>query len=234
MKWMSCLGVLCVLTTLLAAKDWEDKPFDEWSEKDTASLLQRSPWSKQQMFRQLSTGRSTSGAPRGGTRRRRLSTEDGAPGAGVTEKIYFVTFLSARPVQMALVRWVVLSNTLGSEEAKGLVRENQYPDQVVLSVSLPPGWDLIELDSLSTDVLQETTFLELKKSKKKVPLSRYVAPSESGHPEGLFFFPRRQDGQDLITLQDGEVRFESRFNMQTRLKIKCKLKDMVFDGQLEI
>jgi hypothetical protein len=135
---------------------------------------------------------------------------------------------------MALARWAVLSNALGSEEAEALVREDQYPDHVVLSVSLPPGWDLSELDRLSTDALQETTFLELKKSKKKVPLSRYVAPSESGNPEGLFFFPRRRDGQDLVTLQEGEVRFESRFNKQTHLKIKFKLKDMVFNGRLEI
>ncbi len=186
-EWIGCLGVLCVLTSLLAAKDWDEKPFDEWTEKDTASLMQRSPWSKQQMFRQLSTGRSTSGAPREGTRRRRIGMNDGAPGAQVTEKVYFVIFLSARPVQMALARWAVLSDSLGSEEARELVRENPYPDQVVLSVSLPPGWNLDELNSLSTDVLQETTFLELKKSKTKVSLTRYVAPSESGNPEGLFF-----------------------------------------------
>ncbi len=89
--------------------------------KETASLLQGSPWSKQQMFRQLSTGRSTSGAPREGTRRRRLSTGDGAPGVGVPERIYFVTVLSARPVQMALTRWAVLSNALGSEETKAAI-----------------------------------------------------------------------------------------------------------------
>jgi hypothetical protein len=35
-------------------------------------------------------------------------------------------------------------------------------------------------------------------------------------------------------LQEGEIRFESRFNKQTHLKIKFKLKDMVFEGQLEI
>jgi hypothetical protein len=74
-KWLSCLGMLCVVTGLLAAKDWEDKSFDQWTEKETASLLQRSPWSRQQMFRQLSTGRSTSGAPPGKV----LAAADSAP-----------------------------------------------------------------------------------------------------------------------------------------------------------
>jgi len=135
---------------------------------------------------------------------------------------------------MALAQWAVLNNTLTPEQAQALVNEDQYPGQLVISVSLSPGQDLSELNGVSTGHLQDTTSLELKKSKEKVPLSRYVPPSESGNNEALFFFPLNRDGHELITLKEQEFRFDCKLNELTRLKVKFKLKDMVFDGQLEI
>ena len=228
-KWPYLLLIPLVFTFVVAGKVWEDKPYTQWSQKETASFLQRSPWSQEQVLRD---SRQSLSLPREGSGT--IGLGGGSAGSQTTSRAYMISFLSARPMLMGLARWAVLNGTLDAEAAGEFVTANQSKDQIIVSVTVPPGQDFSDLRDADIDYLQETTFLHLKKSKRKIALTQYIGPSKSRSNEGLFYFPRQENGRDLITLAEGEVRFECRLNPQTKLSRKFKLKNLVFDGQLEI
>ena len=229
-KWIYLFLIPLAFTFVVAGKMWEDKPYTQWSQKETASFLRRSPWTQEQIIRDSRSGFAPSPREGSGT----VGLGSSSAGGQTTSRAYMIGFLSARPMMMGLARWAVLNGALAPEAAGQFVADNQYTDQIVISVTVPPGQDLSDLRDADIDYLQETTFLHLKKSKRKIALAQYVAPSQARSNEGLFIFPRQENGRDLVTLAEDEVKFESRLNRETKLSKKFKLKNMVFDGQLEI
>ena len=59
-KWSYLLLVPLAFTFVVAGKVWEDKPYTEWSQKETASFLRRSPWTQEQTIRNSRSGFSSS------------------------------------------------------------------------------------------------------------------------------------------------------------------------------
>ncbi|MFQ5741875.1 MAG: hypothetical protein ACE5JX_23005, partial [Acidobacteriota bacterium] len=234
------LGGFCLL---FAGKAWDENPYTEWSRKQALKVLTKSPWASSQVISQMrstfGSGPLGSGSATGNstqtTRTPGISpSSEARNGETQTSREYKVRFQSAAPIRMALARLSLLKGSVSQEDAQQFVQNAPGQGEIVVMLALGYGQDRSELDNVTTELLKNETYLILKKSKKRIYLKRYLTPAEAGGIEAIFLFPRQEDGHDLITLEEKEVRFISRLNPQTRINRKFKLKDMVFNGKLEI
>lgn len=242
--WKLSVGLVATasLWTLLSAgKAWEEKPFLEWSRDEALRVLNESPWAQQVVFRELSAAAAPGPAapntqPSEGSRSfpppQRSSASSGVQTR--TTAVYTIGFLSARPLRMALARLAMINSGLDESRARQFAGENPFPDQVAISVVAPGEQRDSIMMTLGTADLRDSTYLELKKSKRRIALERYLKPGEEGNDQAIFFFRRLDQGKDLLTLAEDEVKFYARLSPSLVLEKKFKLKKMVFDGQLEI
>lgn len=251
MKKIGLMLALLLSCSLLFAKGfWEGKPYSNWSKKEVSKMLNDSPWAKDQVVR--SVQREVADPDRSGSRsggfdapasagepgtlsreRTPVPTGGASPSSGPSRQ-FFVRFQSATPVRMAIACYALLNQQANAEQAEQYVDTPPYDGRIVISLSVTGGEGPSGLDSLSTEMLKSIAYLQLKKSKKKIYLEQYVSPQEVGGREALLIFPRQQNGEDLISLKEKEIRFILTLDEQTRLNRKFKLKDMIFDGKLEI
>lgn len=229
---------------LLAGRFWESKPYQEWNEREALSLLRDSPWSQTQLIKMVVQS-SGGGAARHptlaeGSSGRAVTTPGGSYGGAASEPLtrttaaFSASFISAKPVRMALARLGMLNGSVDPAAARQLVEDSPFADLIAISLAVESSQEMIDLDALSTGDLQDATFLELKQSKRRITLQEYVPPSQSGNGLPLFLFPRSEDGRPLVTLAEKQVKFISRLSEDLKVEQKFKLKRMVFDGQLEI
>lgn len=234
-------GLACVLLAgsfLLAGNFWNEKPYTEWSKEEASKILSDSPWVELQKISPTGLGveenrRSGGGRPGGGSLTRGSQGRPGRLGAQRTRR-YEYRLVSAKPVRMAWARLNMLAGSWDVEQAQKYVDSESAKNTIMIAVKVPPQQDRAELDQATTSDLQETTFLKLKKSKRKIGLARYVPPSEAGNVWGYFIFPRQEDGEQPITVSEKEIEFESRLNKDTKLRRKFKLKEMLFKGEVAL
>ena len=114
----------------------------------------------------------------------------------VEERGFFgIRLQSAEIMRMALARLAVLSGNVSEEDAAHFVKTRPYDGKIVVVVGVADGALRSELNTTGgTEFLKRETYLHLKKSKSRIDLKRYVAPTEAGGMEGFFLFPREKDG----------------------------------------
>ncbi len=222
---------------LSAGNDWADKPFLEWSEKEAKSILQLSPWSKTQTIADLPTPQA------------RPRDEEPSEGSGTSEvtlpkfegtsdlkgATYSIGFLSALPVRLAVARRAMLQGSIDEEQAVAFANQGQFDDHIVVSVSAASsGRDLRAFLQVSGVELQDSSYLRLRQSKEKIYLQEYISPAESANGQPLFVFPRKRAGQDLIQLDQKAVTFFAPINNDLKLERSFSLKNMVYQGKLEL
>ncbi len=241
----AAIATLAVVV-LLGAKFWESKPYQEWSERQALSLLRESPWSQTQLIKMPVLGQGGGGGPiqtpepegsaRGISPQAGSGTYAGTTSGTLTRTTaaFNASFISAKPVRMALARLGMLKGTIDVRAAEELVQNSPFEDQIVVSLAVQSTTEMIDLDSLSTGDLQDASYLELRASRRRIALQQYVPPSQSGNGQPLFLFPRNQDGRPLVTLQEKQLTFVTRFSPQLKVEQKFKLKKMLFRGELEI
>jgi len=135
---------------------------------------------------------------------------------------------------MALARLAVLTGGSTEEKARKYVENTEFPGQIVIVVEPETIGDLPDLNHATLSSLQENTYLLLKKSERRIPLQQYVTPSQFGGTRAFFIFPREENGEEMISLKEEEVRFVTQLNNQTKIERKFKLKEMLFNGVLEL
>jgi len=209
--WLSVAGML--LGVLWAKSFWEKKPYTEWSKKDVSRILLDSPWAD-------------------------AATIDlrGLESSGIAaaQKRYYVRFHSAGPIRMALARSAVLKGQATAENAQQFVDEHPAPGYILIGLSVATGQARAELTRLTTEQLEQRTYLQLKESGRRIYLERYENPNEVGGSEAYLYFPRTEDGQDPFKVEEKEVRFNCEINRNTWINMPFKLEKMVFNGELEI
>jgi len=220
---------------LLAAKFWEQKPYEQWSKKESISILEDSAWGKVQKVHSSNSPPPDTGAQGPDTTPRDQGGGDRESSPLNRRRLFNIRFQSAKPVRMALARLSLLYRRRDHRQATELVRKRAFGDQfIVVAVSGSQGENHRRvLDQASLKQLGTHTHLALKASGRRIELERYVPPREVGGQEAFFLFPRTREGKDLVTLKEKEIRFVSQLGWRTRLNRKFKLKDMVFDGILE-
>lgn len=194
-----------LLPGLRAADFWEIKPPAEWSRKELQRMITNSP--SAQPFTM----------PWGGTAFGPATRLGGSPNLGQAGFIV-ARWESAAPIRQALM-------SLGSGTAAAFAVENSYV--IVVSGSsfgFPPGRTPVELEA---DLMRTTSLA----AKGKVPLkpTGVKVKSISGTGNIFFYFPRSAP----FTLNDEVIEFSIKLG-SLPLDYKFQLKDMVFEGKLEL
>jgi hypothetical protein len=240
------IGVCSI--SLFAADFWQSKPYTEWSDKEVQKLLSNSPWSKEVVVSLGGAGGGTgkgsrrgggggggggdasfdgpamgSGGGNAGTGGRQNVSEvgGGAPSGGSPSMNLVVSWRTALPLRQAIAKQKFGAEAGTSPEAKKVIEEPQKYYVIVIS-GLPArmgrgGPEMKEM-------LLKNTSLNIKGKEPIVP-----SDLQSSGTTALFLFPKTV----AIDMDDKEVEFSTRLG-QTIVKTKFKLKDMVFDGKLDL
>jgi hypothetical protein len=243
LKKLSTLLFLCALC-IWAADFWTTKPFTDWSDKEVQKVLTDSPWvGKVTMSSGGGApsadsggggGGGKGGGGRGGGGPRGDSDVADAGGGGFGGGGFggggqtSVTLLwqTALPVKQALVKRRFAAEAGTSPDAKALLsREEQF---YVLTLSGVPGNLLQATQGDKKAGLLDMTTLTVA---GKPPLKPVDVQTSSGRGTATmsFLFPRTT----TFTAEDKDLEFSSKFDT-TAVKHKFKLKDMVFNGKVEM
>jgi hypothetical protein len=259
---LTLLG-LGLITAYAASDFWRDKTYTQWTSDEVDKMLADSPWAQgakasvqQQAGRGGGMGRrggmgggmGIPGMGGGGMGRR---GGGGYPGGGGGSSIPQVTatirWQSALPVREALLRQGGEAKPDDSEVAKSLTAPvNGYVIAVLgLPETIPSsrgrsgrGTDTDrDDDARDRSTRDDTTDHSLDQVKSSTYLSRkdkatLFAGKVQRDKDGvtlLFTFPKTTP----ITLDDKEVEFVTRYG-PLEIKKKFKLKDMVYQGKLEL
>jgi hypothetical protein len=242
LKKLSALLFLCALC-MWAADFWTTKPFTEWNEKEVAKILSDSPWTEKIT---ISTGGGGGGAPpvssgggggrggRGGGPQGDSTTADpgiggGDFGGGGAPSGVNVTLLwqTALPIKQALVKRQYGAEAGTSPEAKA--RLDRVEQVYVLTLIGVPANLLAAAQGDRKAALLDVTMVSVT---GKPPLKPIDVQSSGGRgPLGnmSFLFPKTMP----LTVEDKEMQFSTKFD-KTGVKAKFKLKDMVFNGKVEM
>jgi hypothetical protein len=246
MRAMQRRIVLCATATLLAgpllaAEFWEKKPFDEWNRNEVRRMLTRSPWAQRTTigldplgpglgtpglgvpqaggFPGAGPGGLPPGAATGGSPRA-PGPEPIGPGA----QDVVVRWHSALPIRQALVRSNASGEGTLSEAARRFL-ESQT-EYYIVSVSGLPAAVVHPLTDPAR--LAKAAALKLK-GRSAVRPEKAEFDAEGGLVGLRFYFCRSHE----ITLADGEIEFTLDLS-EVRFSRKFKLKEMVFQGKLEL
>jgi hypothetical protein len=227
---------------LLAADFWQKKKFPDWNRKEVQKMLTSSPWARQVKIPVAFSWRQPAGDRSGRSGRPRVpraGSPGGSGGSGGRSGGSSVQAPQAPPTQTVLLRWhsalpvkqAVAKARFGDEvssspeAAKSLGRqETAYVLGVIGLPARAVAGDPAELKS--------NAVLRIKK-KPPIPAADIRADREQRTVNLFLFFPRGRDGHQPITLEDREVEFLLKIG-RVDIKRKFKLKDMVYEGKLEI
>jgi hypothetical protein len=224
-------AALFVFALCLAAADFWAKPYTEWSDKDLQKMITNSPWA-----RPFSVGGpaapSDSGAPtplseggggRGGRGGGGGAPGGGAPGGGGPSATIVARWQTALPVKQAFVRLKYGAEAATSPDAKKLLEREETTYSIVLSGPFGPF-----LRTGSPETLKKG-LMELSSLSAKGKDAGKPTDVEIGAKDMLFAFPRSA----AFTVDDKEVEFSTKLG-DIGVKYKFKLKDMVYNGKLEM
>jgi hypothetical protein len=207
-------------SALVAASNfWDAKPYAEWSPKELETMLTDSPWVRKLSVVVQSAPRATEDAGGGGR---------GGGGGGDTGGRGFpvpapqlkltLTWRSALPVRQALAR---SGNVPATPGAPALL---DPPQHYLLTLSGVPA----RFQRLVPSAVK-TSFLKRGSKAPIALLQGGIQQDDGGLLTLIFAFPRT----DPIVLDDKEVEFVTAIGT-LEVKHKFKLKDLIFNSQLDL
>jgi hypothetical protein len=240
------IGLFAFTFCLWAAEFWQSKPSTEWGDKDLQKMMTNSPWARPFSVPMSgpappTIGRAGSsnaaddtGAPppisstSGGGRGRGGggAAAPDAPGGGAASVNIVARWQSALPIKQAFVRQKYGAEAATSADAKQLLEREEPSYLIVLYGPLRPlmRGDLEELKRAITNVSSLSV-----KGKEPVKPAQIQIGSSQRNVEIALAFPRSTP----FTLDDKEVEFSTKLGDVT-MKFKFRLKDMVYNGKLEL
>jgi hypothetical protein len=257
------LGIVAALMVAAVFADdfWDKKKFTDWSEKETKKILTGSPWCQPVEIAMGGGGGGGMGGGRGGRRGggggggglggggdlgggggggEGLGGGGGAGGGGGFGGGGGMDIPSAAPTVTVTLRWhsalpvrqAIIKTRYGSEAGtspeaqKMLARE--FDQYVVGLAGLPPM-----MLRGNPEEIKSAIQLRLKNKPAIQAANVSAEKTPDNRLNVIVFFPRQQDGKPLIEVSDNDVEFYAKLG-NTEIKRKFKLKDMVFDGKLEM
>ncbi len=231
-------GLFLLFAFGLAAANFWQKPYTEWSDKDTTKMMTDSPWAKSASVSMGGPGggappaappggggfgRGAPGGPQGGGG---AEFGPGAQGSGAPTLDVVARWQSALPIRQAFVRLKFGAEADKSAEAGKLLAQEERPYEIVLSG--PMGAFLGGKPGDAAKALSEVSFLSSKRTGEIKAVEIQVGkPGKT--MDVVFAFPRSMP----FTADDKEVEFTTKLGTST-VKYKFKLKDMVVNGKLEM
>jgi hypothetical protein len=238
--------VFLVLGVCLWAADfWQTKPYTDWSDKDVQKIETNSPWSKQvpvalgggggpdtSRAKRGSSGSggdldSTLGSGNGPGGRGSNPTEVGGgaiPGGGGSLTLT-ISWRTALAVREAVAKQKFGAEVATSADAKKMIGEEQKFYAIL--VSGLPGRSLHGNDKMKESLLKNTSLVV--KGKDPIEPSDVQTGGNEQRAVVLFLFPRTTP----LTVDDKDVEFSTKLG-PIMVKQKFHLKDMVFNGKLDL
>ena len=243
MRSLLCSSLVLALCAVSAVAQ-KSKSWTELTEKDVARILNDSPWGQTQTEGEESRPEQTSAITQvaaTGTANRQMSREGEAPDTRPSRVIKYRTrLLSAKPVRAAFARYLLLKKPDADEnltnQLQGFV-DRDFADYIVVVVMAEATDDRLVgptmqlLNAATAEMLKDKVYLE-RKDGKRLALADYRPPG----PDGMgakFVFNRTLEGQPFLTPQSDNVRFFAQLSEKTKLNVKYKVSDMMYDGKLE-
>lgn len=226
--WL-CLALIGCATAPLLTKEpkeaWSQKPFESWTQADTAQVLNDSPWVQIQTYSSESPG--------------------GNQGVNEANYLFTVRLFSAIPVRQAYVRMLEIMNnydTLAPDRrqefdsrVKGLLSVD-VSDQVVVALAFKTNDAQAQrdikrfFDTSTTATLNQNAFLYGPRG--RLDLREYVPPGQDGLGARLIF-PRLQNGKPIFQPGDKELRFEMDISpIGQHLLVGFKASKMMYQNNL--
>ncbi len=243
----SCLLLCAGAIALLAADFWEKKQFTEWSEREVQKMLRDSPWARTVEVALPAPGGGGGGGRmgRGGGGIPSAASGGGFGGGGEEGGGGGMGRMgggegASRPTMSVVVRWhsalpikqAVAKVRFGAEAAtapdatKMLGREETR--HIIGVIGLP-----LAVLRGQPDQLKSSAVLKIRDQE---PIQPEHVQGDKGEPNRAnlyLFFPREADGKPLIDLEDKEVELIVKAG-PVEVKRKFRLRDMVYNGKLEI
>lgn len=227
-------GVCVVSVSLWAADFWQAKLFTDWNDKEVQKISENSPWAKQFSVAMGSgggagAGKSGKGSKGGGSGGSPLADDsqslDGGAGMGGVSLTFTVRWQSALPVKQALIKMKYKAEAGTSAEAKQILAATE-PEYVVVVSGLNRGMVRGDAEQIKQALMGATELVIKGKEPIKPDNFRIVG---QGRMDAIFAFPKTNP----ITEDDKDVEFQCKIGT-FELKQKFHLKDMVFNGKLEL
>jgi hypothetical protein len=239
-KILLCIIFLCcgAAVVLFAAESWQKKPYTAWDDKDIQKIMNDSPWARKVDI-VIGALRSQDDMPRSSSPVAGAGNIGGGGGAGGREGDMsvpgstfhgnpmvrvMVCFISALPVKQAMMRAKYGDAVGSSPEANKVLStpDNYYVVGLTGLRGLPPG----DAQAMNK-AIKEKSALQVKGKEPFGPVQVVMDSTTIA-----LFFPR--EGHP-IALEDGEVEVQVHVpNLPQTIRRKFALKEMVFNGKLEL
>jgi len=226
------IAALFVFAFCLMAADFWTRPSTEWSDKDLQKMITNSPWAKAFSVGGGAGAGGDPGAPgplseRGGGRGGGGGGGGGAPGGGAPGSggpaaSIVARWQTALPVKQAFVRLKYGAEAATSPDAKKILEREETTYAIVLSGSFGPLMRTGSPETVKKGIVDASSLSA--KGKDVMPTDVQI-----GAKDMLFTFPRTT----VFTVDDKEVEFSTKLG-EIALKYRFKLKDMVYNGKLEM
>ncbi len=220
--------VLALAAVPLGAADfWQEKKFTDWSEKQVKRMLEDSPWARPVAMRDDGPGRSRGGGARDLTdassnERPSRGGRSSAPPEAPPAVTAILRWHSALPVKQAVARMKYGDAAAAAPESIKVL--SRAEERYVLGFARVPAGALRG----AGPGLKENIRIRIKG--KPDIVAEHVQVDRQGRSVDLYiFFPKGRG----IEASDGEMEVSLDLG-STKVNRKFKLKDMVFDGKLEI
>lgn len=231
------IGLLVVFALSLLAADFWKKPFTEWSDKDATKMITDSPWAKGTSVTMGGPpspaaglggggGFGRGGAPGGPQGGGGSEIGPGAQGMSGPSFNVVARWETALPIRQALVRLKYGAEADKSADAQKVLAAQAQSYEIVLAGPLGPF--LPGNPEESAKALMEVTALSSPRTGQIKP-SQIEVSNPGRTMDVLFVFPRSMP----FTVDDKEAEFTTKLGKST-VRYKFKLKDMVFNGKLEM
>jgi len=233
-----------------AAEFWEKKKFSEWTEKEVRKMLNDSPWARPVEMRLDAMGGARAGGGGGGRRRggggggfdasagSMGGADEGMGGAmgrggggmsmpeAVPTITVYVRWRTALPVKQALVRARFGDEAATSPDAAKFLSA-QETHHIIEIAGVPAPMLRIKPDQLKAGAQLRI------KDKPPIQAVDLKAGRDENRINLYLIFPRQQDGAPVIVLEDKEVEVLLKAG-PLDIRRKFRLKDMIFEGKLEL
>ncbi len=234
---------LAAVVCAWAADFWQTKPFTDWNDKDIQRMETNSPWAKA-----VSVAMGGGGGGNMGKGGRGKGGGGGGGGGGDTESMggggnahgvqeiptvggggtamnLIVSWRTALPIREALAKEKFGKEAATSPDAKKLIEDEQK--YYLILVTGLPGRSIRSGDKVK-EMLIKNTSLSVKGKDPIAPADVQVGGNEQ-KALVLFVFPRTTP----LTIEDKDVEFSTKLGPML-VKQKFRLKDMLFNGKLEL
>ncbi len=228
-KWVLALSVSLLASVLLAGDFWE-KPFEEWGQGDVNKMLNDSPWAEQYVRTRKIGGKGS--------------------GVGGEKELYdtvTVRFFSALPVRHAYYRLLQIVNNYSKmdPEQKQLFESKfsrilhiDFSQQIIVAMEFASndremGQRFDRSIKITTAELMKQNATLISDRLGRIPITGYYPPSPDG-TGAKFVFPREVDGQPLVSEEDKEIKIELFLPEVGRVFVTKKVKDLIYNGKIEI